>query len=98
MHTVVEVAAAVCLFVPLSHYRRSWALLRDGTERLANSWHEWRAGPVRIINHGLYAGLAAFTGALLVGMLPVRLRRSVGNLLLAVGLCGWVVWGLVRFT
>lgn len=69
MHTVVEVAAAVCLFVPLSHYRRSWALLRDGTERLANSWHEWRAGPVRIINHGLYAGLAAFTGALLVGML-----------------------------
>jgi len=36
--------------------------------------------------------------ALLVGMLPTRQRRSVGNLLLAVGLCGWVVWGLVRFT
>ena len=35
---------------------------------------------------------------LLVGMLPARQRRSVGNLLLAVGLCGWVVWGLVRFT
>jgi protein-S-isoprenylcysteine O-methyltransferase Ste14 len=69
MHTVVEVAAAVLLFVPLSQYRRSWALLRDATERLANSWHEWRAGPVRIINHGIYAGLAAFAGALLVGML-----------------------------
>ncbi|MFD1052947.1 hypothetical protein [Terrabacter terrigena] len=36
--------------------------------------------------------------ALLVGMLPPRQRRSVGNLLLAVGICGWVVWGLVRFT
>ncbi len=36
--------------------------------------------------------------ALLVGMLPARQRRSVGNLLLAVGVCGWVVWGLVRFT
>lgn len=69
MHTVLEVAAAVLLFLPLSQYRRSWALVREGTERLANSWHEWRAGPVRIINHGIYAGLAAFIGALLVGML-----------------------------
>jgi hypothetical protein len=36
--------------------------------------------------------------ALLVGMLPAVQRRSVGNLLLAVGLCGWAAWGLVRFT
>ncbi|MGO4598090.1 hypothetical protein [Terrabacter sp. 2RAF25] len=36
--------------------------------------------------------------ALLIGMLPVGQRRSVGNLLLAVGVCGWVVWALVRFT
>ena len=36
--------------------------------------------------------------ALLLGMLPARQRSSVGNLLLAVGVCGWVVWGLVRFT
>ena len=36
--------------------------------------------------------------ALLVGMLPATQRRSVGNLLLAVGVCGWLVWGLVRFT
>jgi hypothetical protein len=36
--------------------------------------------------------------ALLVGMLPATQRRSVGNLLLAVGVCGWVAWGLVRFT
>ncbi|MFM6851314.1 MAG: hypothetical protein ACKOVB_19665 [Terrabacter sp.] len=36
--------------------------------------------------------------ALLVGMLPAGQRRSVGNLFLAVGLCGWLLWGLVRFT
>lgn len=36
--------------------------------------------------------------ALLIGMLPASQRRSVGNLLLAVGVCGWVVWALVRFT
>jgi hypothetical protein len=36
--------------------------------------------------------------ALLVGMLPTRQRRSVGNLLCAVGVCGWVAWALVRFT
>jgi hypothetical protein len=36
--------------------------------------------------------------ALLVGMLPAERRRSVTNLFLAVGVCGWVVWAAVRFT
>lgn len=36
--------------------------------------------------------------ALLVGLLPVAQRRSVTNLLLAVGICGWLVWAAVRFT
>ncbi|MBZ5583886.1 MAG: phosphatidylethanolamine N-methyltransferase family protein, partial [Acidobacteriia bacterium] len=37
-----------------------WERLRRAAERLANSWREWRIGPVRIINHGLYAGAGAF--------------------------------------
>jgi protein-S-isoprenylcysteine O-methyltransferase Ste14 len=37
-----------------------WQEIRTTAERVANSWREWRIGPVRIINHGAYAGLGAF--------------------------------------
>lgn len=30
---------------------------------MANSWHAWHLGQLRIINHGLYAGFATFLGA-----------------------------------
>ncbi len=35
--------------------------------------------------------------ALLVGLLPAAKRRSVSNLLLATGICGWLAWAVVRF-
>jgi hypothetical protein len=35
--------------------------------------------------------------ALLLGLLPAAQRRSVGNLLLATGICGWLAWAVVRF-
>jgi len=69
MHTVVEVIAAVAIFFPLWHYRTTWELARRGAERLANSWHEWRIGPVRVINHGIYPAAAAFTATIMAGML-----------------------------
>jgi protein-S-isoprenylcysteine O-methyltransferase Ste14 len=69
MHTVLEVIAAVVIFFPLWHYRTTWELLRRGAERLANSWREWRFGPVRIINHGTYPAIAAFTASMMTGML-----------------------------
>ena len=37
-----------------------WQMIRIAAERIANSWQEWRVGPVRIINHGAYVGLGAF--------------------------------------
>ena len=42
--------------------RRLWQLMRRGAEAVANSWHEWRWHGVRIINHGLYAGLGGAVG------------------------------------
>ncbi|WP_374970014.1 hypothetical protein [Terrabacter sp. BE26] len=42
---------------------------------------------------------AEFTAlALLVGLMAPAQRRSVTNLLLAVGVCGWLAWAAVRFT
>jgi len=44
-----------------------WQAFRRQGERFANSWHEWRIGPVRVINHGFYAGVGASL-ALWIGM------------------------------
>jgi protein-S-isoprenylcysteine O-methyltransferase Ste14 len=67
MHTVIDVVAAVILYLPLRHVGEVWALLRRLTERLANSWKEWRFGPVRVINHGAFAAAGAGVGLLVAG-------------------------------
>jgi protein-S-isoprenylcysteine O-methyltransferase Ste14/prolipoprotein diacylglyceryltransferase len=67
MHTVVEVAAAVLAYVAVRRYDRLWERARDVTERIANSWKEWRVGPVRVINHGAWAAAAAGVGLVIAG-------------------------------
>lgn len=59
----------VALFAAVRHYDAIWHGLRHGSERLANSWKAWRIGPVRIINHGLYAGLGGAVGLWIAGRL-----------------------------
>lgn len=60
MHYVADVLAAF-LVAPLILYPQTvWEIVRRTAERLANSWREYRLGPVRIINHSLYAAVAAF--------------------------------------
>lgn len=46
--------------------QRAWRQLLRVTEWMANSWREWRFGSVRIINHGFYAGAAAFVQVAIV--------------------------------
>ncbi|MDH3452553.1 MAG: phosphatase PAP2 family protein, partial [Gammaproteobacteria bacterium] len=60
MHALADLLAAAVLFAMLRHYRRVWQVLRRAAESIANSWREWRWGGLRIINHGLYAGLGGF--------------------------------------
>ena len=67
MHTLVEVIAAVFLFLPIREYEAAWASIRHTTERLANSWHEWRLGPVRLINYGGWGAAAGGVGLLIAG-------------------------------
>jgi prolipoprotein diacylglyceryltransferase/protein-S-isoprenylcysteine O-methyltransferase Ste14 len=56
---LVGLAAALTLAVA-SHIEPAWMAIRWSAERLANSWREWRSGPVRLINHGFYAGMGGF--------------------------------------
>lgn len=67
MHTLIEAAAAGLTWLPLRRPERTWAAIRDATERFANSWREWRLGPVRVINHGIWAAAGAGLGVVIAG-------------------------------
>lgn len=90
LHTVVDLAAAGAVFLLVRRPAAAWASLRRVAERLSNGWREWRFGPVRIINHGLWAGLAGFSGALITAWLSGALGWSL--FLCVCGLLGAALW------
>jgi prolipoprotein diacylglyceryltransferase len=67
-----------------------WQAIRNQGERIANSWHEWRIGPVRVINHGFYVGVGAFLAFWLAEMLAGRSTPVLVAGLTAVG--GAALW------
>jgi protein-S-isoprenylcysteine O-methyltransferase Ste14 len=60
MHSLLDVFAGVLVGRICLRPKELWQTLRRSSESLANSWREWRIGPVRIINHAIYAAIAAF--------------------------------------
>ena len=66
MHYIPDVVASIAIAPLFLEPQRVWRRLLRLTEGIANSWHEWRFGPIRIINHGLYAALAAFVQVAIV--------------------------------
>jgi protein-S-isoprenylcysteine O-methyltransferase Ste14 len=69
MHAIADVAAGLLVFVCVRNIRHVWEGIRLGAERIANSWREWRWGSVRVINHGMYAGIGSFLAVGIVGTL-----------------------------
>jgi protein-S-isoprenylcysteine O-methyltransferase Ste14 len=92
MHTVVEIVAAVGLYLIVRNYGRAWSLARELTERVANSWTEWRVGPVRAINHGFWAAAAAGVGLLIAGAAAGPDRLGAVIWIAACVLLGAAVW------
>ena len=95
MHYISDVLMALAISPVLLEPQRAWDVLRRGAERLANSWREWRIGPVRVINHGLYAGIAAFVqvGIVMAAAGPGRQWKVL--ITAAAGLVGagaWAQW------
>jgi protein-S-isoprenylcysteine O-methyltransferase Ste14 len=91
MHAILDVVGAVLVYVLASSYRQLWISTRSLVEKIANSWREWRFGPVRIIIHGFYAGLAGFAGYLVfAGLLgPANLIPT-----LMISVCSLVTAGI----
>jgi protein-S-isoprenylcysteine O-methyltransferase Ste14 len=95
MHTVIDVVAALALYPLLSRYEATWAGIRRAAERVANSWKEWRVGPVRVINHGVFAAGAAVIGILVAG--SAAGPRAVASVVwigvcILVGSAIWAQW------
>lgn len=94
MHTLLEVIAAVVLFVPLRDPDATLEVIRLATERLANSWQEWRLGSVRVINYGAYAAAAAGGGTLVAGSALGAHPEAVVwvGFCILVGAAAWAQW------
>jgi hypothetical protein len=66
---IFGVVASVVAYATVANAAVVWRVLRAFAERVANSWHETRIGPVRIINHGMWAALSTFGGIIIIGQL-----------------------------
>jgi prolipoprotein diacylglyceryltransferase len=69
MHTIADVLGAIGVYFLVVRARSVWEFIRSCSETFSNSWKEWRFGPVRIINHGMYAGIGTLIGVTVVGLL-----------------------------
>ncbi len=92
MHAVADVIAGLLLGVIFVHIERVWRLLVRGAEIVAASRAERRAGPLRLINHGLYAALGAALGVAIA--LALAGRDQLGAVFFVVGaaIAGAALW------
>ncbi len=92
MHSVVDVAAGLGVFVAVDRIDGLWRSVLRLTEAVANSWRDRRIGPVRVINHGGYVGVAACAGLWLAGNLLGEGRTAAVVAVAGCGLLGAGVW------
>jgi len=91
-HSLLDVIAGFCVFLIIVYRLQIWNYIRLQTERLSNSWHEWRWGHVRLINHGFYGGASGFAGTLLAGFFLGRQYAIVGFIIMIFVIIGAGLW------
>lgn len=92
MHALVDVLAAAVMVWIVFHMDDLWSVLRSWSERVANSWHESRVGPLRIINHGAYAALGVVVGIFMIDTLLGPGRSPISISIFAGGSIGAAIW------
>jgi len=93
MHALLDIPAGFILFLMAINSNALWHAVLRAAQCVANSWREWRFGPVRIINHGLYAGLAAGVGVLIAGSIVGSEQLAMLIVLALASLVGAGLWG-----
>jgi len=94
-HSVPDVIAGLLFFLAVLYRVQIWDNIRLQAEKLANSWHEWRWGSVRIINHGLYGGAAGFAGTLIAGCFLGPQYAFIGFIIMIFVIVGAGLWAQV---
>jgi protein-S-isoprenylcysteine O-methyltransferase Ste14 len=92
---IIAACGGMVAFVVAWRIEGVWQAMRESSERLANSWKEWRLGAVRLINHGFYAGMGGFLALWLAGVLagPGHLAAIVvAGCSAVVGAALWAQW------
>ncbi|MEO8348489.1 MAG: prolipoprotein diacylglyceryl transferase family protein [Acidobacteriota bacterium] len=92
MHAVVDVLGGFAAYALVARAPTIWQRVRAGAERVANSWAEARAGPIRLLSHGVYAAVGAVVGLGISVMLAGK--SSLGWLLAMAGasIVGALLW------
>ena len=92
MHAVVDILSAIFVLWIVLRVDPIWHFVRGRAEAIANSWHEWRIGPVRIINHGAYAAVGVFLGIVIIETLLGPGKTSIPLSIYAGGTIGAALW------
>lgn len=66
-HTILDVIFGILAYFLVNNRVKIYQFLLWSCEKISNSWHEWRFGKTRIINHGFYAALGGVSGFLIMG-------------------------------
>lgn len=91
VHSIADIVSAAIVFFIILKRNSVLAKLNQASERLADSWQEWHIGKFRIINHSVYAGIAAFVGLIIAGQFSISLMVVFVATISA--LVGGALWG-----
>jgi protein-S-isoprenylcysteine O-methyltransferase Ste14 len=91
-HTILDVVAGFVTYLLVANSRALWHAMLRVCERLANSWKEWRFGPVRIINHGGYAGAAVAVYIFLINGVLGPGHPMIASSIFLAGVIGAALW------
>lgn len=95
MHSIADVLAGVFAYVIVVNMRQIWMSILRVAESVANSWKDWRFGPLRVITHGAFAAAAILLG---VGIIDTLLGPGRAVLAVSIFLCStigaalWAQW------
>jgi len=94
-NSILDVIAGIGVFVLILFRTALWNGIRNASELIANSWKEWHVGSVRIINHGLYAGAAAFVGTLILCLFLGKEYTYGAFIIVVFSIIGAALWAQI---
>lgn len=92
MHSIADVVAGVAAYVAVVRMPEIWTAILTAAEHVANSWREWRLGPVRIINHGGFAAAGVLLGMAMIDTLLGPGREAITASIFLCSTAGAALW------